>query len=265
MPKTIKKDGSNTNPDKDTYTVRVYKKLTNSGNVIDNHYPFELRKIYGSAHASIPMVDRDSDFIEVEIPKVENNFEMSVNAYFSEGKGKNISGYIDYPFSKTGDASDMTQPLHEDALGYYEDQWKNDRTYDRSNTYGTDGKDSSGEALGRQWFGPFKPVNLKQPDGLDTEDGNWAWNAENWREGDWEKTPPPPPPPPPPSEEKDIFSGLRSGYPGDIYEPPPSDWTGTGRLFEQIYVQPNLPMLDRPASRAGKQFAGGRVKVLKSR
>lgn len=302
------------------YKVRIYKNLKQGGAESDDYYPQELRDIYTvrGQHATTPVVDKTSEYVDVEVPKTgKGGWYESVNSFMADNP--DIKGYVDTPFRREGGDDAPGMVLNDEFLNRAKSEFNESQVRSMKGSYNRDGSDASGDNESIKWYNSFFPINLGTPSAFQKdlsqdEREEFTFTASNWQEGSLpEKKPAPvkvmktrgctdpsaenynpkaveddgsctyPPPPkkveeeeivfppvdivfPPLDEvEEDPFAGLRSGYPGYIYEPPPSDWTGTGRLFEQIYVQPNLPMLDRPASRAGKQFAGGRVKVLKSR
>lgn len=285
------------------YKVRIYKSLKQGGAESNEYYPQELRDIYTvrNQHATTPVVDKTSEYIEVEVPKTgKGGWYESVKSFMADNP--DIKGYVDTPFRREGGDDAPGMVINDEFLKRAESEFNQSQTRNMGGYYNRDGSDASGDRESIIWYNSFFPVNLGTPspfqeDLSQDERDEFTFTASNWQEGSFpEKKPvlkkepvpqpkpkpdPEPTPDPvveeepvkeeeivlPPVEKEDPFAGLRSGYPGDTYEPLPSDWLGAGNRMEVRDVKGNLPIevWEDRVNRAYpvKQAMGGRVKMLK--
>lgn len=268
------------------YKVRIYKNLKQGGTESDEYYPREMKSIYTvkDQHATTPVVDKTSEYIEVEVPKAgKGGWYESVQSFMADNP--DIKGYVDTPFRREGGDDAPGIVLNNEFLKMAKDEFDESQVRDFSKGYyNRDGSDASGDHESIKWYGSFFPINLGAPspfqeDLSQNERDEFTFTASNWQEGSFpEKKPvlkkepvpqPDPQPDPvveeepvkedeivlPPVEEEEPFAGLRSGYPGIIYnEPLPSDWLGAGKRMEVRDVNRAYPF---------NQRMGGKIKMMK--
>lgn len=279
------------------YKVRIYKSLKQGGAESDEYYPQELKDIYTARgqHGTVPVVDKTSEYIEVEVPKTgKGGWYESVKSFMADNP--DIKGYVDTPFRREGGEDAPGMVINDEFLKRAGSEFNESQERNTSGYYNRDGSDASGSRESIIWYNSFFPINLGTPSAFqkdlsEDERDEFSWTASNWQEGsfpekkpvlkkepvpqpDPEPTPEPEPDPVveeeivlPPVEEEEPFAGFDFSGMGPIVEPMPSDWLGAGNRMEVRDVKPNLTpeVWKERVNRAYpvNQRMGGRVKLLK--